>query len=113
MTIIGGAVERGLTGEGLKIGPAQLDFYRPGGEFLLLKLFGNIVGLLIQSRLPEFVSLEQYDPRCSEDQFGIVASCDEKDQEGLMDCFRKEGGEVTVFDRLNPDSAEQKLDNLV
>jgi molybdopterin-containing oxidoreductase family membrane subunit len=79
---------------------AWYPFFIVAFEFtILFSVLGNIVGLVIQTRLPEFDSLEQYDPRCSEDHFGIVASCDEKDQEGLMDCFRKEGGEVRLVEQ--------------
>ncbi len=75
---------------------AWYPFFIVAFEFtILFSVLGNIVGFLTQSRLPEFRSPEPYDPRCSGDHFGIVASCDEKDQEGLMDCFRKEGGEVS------------------
>jgi len=79
---------------------AWYPFFIVAFEFtILFSVLGNIVGLLTQTRLPEFDSLKQYDPRCSEDHFGILASCDEKDQEGLMDFFRKEGGEVKLFEQ--------------
>jgi molybdopterin-containing oxidoreductase family membrane subunit len=70
-------------------------FFIVGFEFtILFAVFGNILGFLIQSGLPEFKSLKQYDPRCSGDYFGILASCDKDDQPGLIAFFQEKGGEV-------------------
>jgi molybdopterin-containing oxidoreductase family membrane subunit len=69
-----------------------------GFEFtILFSIFGNVIGFLSQARLPRIGDLERYDPRCSGDRFGIVASCDETREEELAGLFRKEGGEVRVF----------------
>jgi len=65
---------------------------------ILFAVFGNIIGLLFQARLPEFRSLEHYDPRCSSDHFGILASCKEGEQDSLMDFFREKRGEVRLFE---------------
>lgn len=78
---------------------AWIPFVIVGFEFtVLFSVFGNVIGLLIQTRLPEFKSLEQYDPRCSADHFGIVVSCDEREQGQLIEFFNNQGGEVTIFD---------------
>ena len=70
-----------------------------GFEFtILFAILGNILGLLTQSRLPEFKSLEYYDPRCSGEHLGILASCGEDEQESLISFFEEKGGEVRVFD---------------
>jgi hypothetical protein len=61
-------------------------------------VFGNVLGLLIQIRLPEFKSLERYDPRCSADHFGIVVACEEEEQEELIGFFQGQGGEARVFE---------------
>ena len=65
---------------------------------ILCAVFGNILGLLIQGRLPSYKLLQHYDPRCSGEHFGILASCAAEQQEGLKDFFQQQGGEVRVFD---------------
>jgi molybdopterin-containing oxidoreductase family membrane subunit len=78
---------------------APIPFLIVGFEFtILFAVLGSILGLLTQSRLPEFKSLEQYDPRCSGEHFGILASCKEGEQERLISFFEEKGGEVRVFD---------------
>ncbi len=76
-----------------------LPFFIIGFEFtILFSVLGNVFGLLILNRLPEFQSLKRYDPRFSADHFGIVASCGEGEQEGLINFFRTHGGEATALD---------------
>jgi molybdopterin-containing oxidoreductase family membrane subunit len=76
---------------------AWLPFLIVGFEFtVLFSVFGNVLGLLIQIRLPEFKSLERYDPRCSADHFGIVVACEEEEQEELIGFFQGQGGEARV-----------------
>jgi molybdopterin-containing oxidoreductase family membrane subunit len=78
---------------------AWLPFVIVGFEFtILFSVFGNVIGLLIQTGLPEFESLKQYDPRCSAEHFGIVATCEAAEQEQLLEFFRGQGGETRVFD---------------
>ena len=78
---------------------ALIPFLIVGFEFtILFAVFGNIIGLLSQARLPEFKSLEHHDPRCSGDHFGILASCKEGEEESLMDFFREKEGEARVFE---------------
>jgi hypothetical protein len=38
--------------------------------------------------------LKQYDERCSGEHFGVVARCDEADQDRLMAFFIEKGGEA-------------------
>ena len=74
---------------------AWLPFLIVGFEFtILFAVLGNVIGLVTQARLPEFESLKTYDPRFSGDHFGIVASCDEGEQQKLMDFLTNMGGEV-------------------
>lgn len=76
-----------------------IPFLIVGFEFtILFAVFGNIIGLFILARLPEYKSLKHYDARCSGDHFGILASCSEDDQAGLMDLFQKKGGEARAFE---------------
>lgn len=65
---------------------------------ILLAVFGNIIGMLTQTRLPSFKKLEHYDPRCSGEHFGILASCEPGQTDGLKDLFQNSGGEIKVFD---------------
>ncbi|NOQ19023.1 MAG: DUF3341 domain-containing protein, partial [Desulfobacterales bacterium] len=65
---------------------------------ILFAVFGNIIGMLTQTRLPSFKDFEHYDPRCSGEHFGILASCEPGQTEGLKDLFQKNGGEVKIFD---------------
>ena len=65
---------------------------------ILCAVFGNILGLLTQMRLPSNKLMKYYDPRCSGEYFGVLASCDAKQKDGLNDFFRQQGAEVRVFD---------------
>ncbi len=64
---------------------------------ILFAVFGNIIGMLTQTRLPSFKDFEHYDPRCSGEHFGILASCEPGQTEGLKDLFKKSGGEIRTF----------------
>jgi molybdopterin-containing oxidoreductase family membrane subunit len=77
---------------------ALVPFVIVGFEFtILFAIFGNLIGFLHQSRLPRLQNLEIYDPRCSGEHFGVVASCASNDLEGLTTFFREKGGDVQVF----------------
>ncbi len=78
---------------------SMLPFFIVGFEFtILFSVLGNIIGLLILNRIPGYQDLKKYDPRFSSDHFGIVASCVEREQEGLINFFRTHGGEATALD---------------
>jgi len=77
---------------------ALVPFFIVGFEFtILFAIFGNVVGLIHQMRLPEFKGLEQYDPRCSGHHFGVTVSCKADDLERLKLFFQNNGGEVKVI----------------
>jgi len=77
---------------------ALVPFFIVGFEFtILFAIFGNVAGLIHQMQLPEFKGLEQYDPRCSGEHFGIMASCEASDLEKLKVFFQTKGGEVKLF----------------
>jgi len=77
---------------------ALVPFFIVGFEFtILFAVFGNVVGLIHQMRLPEFKGLEQYDPRCSGHHFGVTVSCKADDLEGLKHFLQNRGAEVKVF----------------
>jgi len=76
-----------------------IPFFIVGFEFtILFAVFGNVIGLLTQARLPGSKTMAHYDPRCSGGHFGVLATCEPMQQDGLKDFFQKNGGEVRVFD---------------
>lgn len=78
---------------------ALIPFFIVGFEFtILFAVFGNVLGLIMEARLPEFESLKTYDSRCSGAYFGIVVSCQEGEEEDLEAFFRNRGGEVAAFE---------------
>ena len=75
-----------------------IPFFIVGFEFtILFAVFGNVAGLIHQMRLPEFKGLEQYDPRCSGEHYGILASCSADEVDALQDFFQNRGAEVKLF----------------
>jgi molybdopterin-containing oxidoreductase family membrane subunit len=75
-----------------------IPFFIVGFEFtILFSVFGNVLGLLFCSHLPDYEGLESYDPRCSGEHFGVLAACKAGREAELMDFFQKKGGEVKVF----------------
>jgi molybdopterin-containing oxidoreductase family membrane subunit len=75
-----------------------IPFFIVGFEFtILFSVFGNVIGLIVCARLPNREGLETYDPRCSGERFGVLASCASERQAELMDFFQRKGGEVRVF----------------
>ena len=82
---------------------ALVPFFIVGFEFtILFAVFGNVAGLIHQMQLPEFKGLEQYDPRCSGEHFGITVSCETGDLENLKSFFQSRGGEVKLFSDEQP-----------
>jgi molybdopterin-containing oxidoreductase family membrane subunit len=78
---------------------AWIPFLIVGFEFtILFAVFGNVVGLLSQARLPEFDTLKVYDPRFSGEYFGIVATCEEGEEQKLKDFLMNVGAEVNAFE---------------
>ena len=77
---------------------ALIPFFIVGFEFtILFAVFGNVIGMLAQTRLPRLKPSNTYDPRCSSTHFGIVASCAFGEEEQLKDLFTQNGGEVRTF----------------
>jgi molybdopterin-containing oxidoreductase family membrane subunit len=76
-----------------------IPFFIVGFEFtILFAVFGNVIGLLTQARLPTSKGMEYYDPRCSGEHFGVLAACEPMQQDDLKDFFKQNGGEVRIFD---------------
>ena len=77
---------------------AWIPFLIVGFEFtILFAVFGNVLGLLFQTNLPEFQSLRIYDQRCSGEHFGVLASCAEGEENKLMAFFQEKGGEARLL----------------
>ncbi len=75
-----------------------IPFFILGFEFtILFSVFGNVLGLLLCTKLPDYRSLEQYDPRCSGEHFGVLAACAPGRERELALFFQNRGGEVRVF----------------
>ena len=87
---------------------AYIPFTIVGFEFtVLFAMFGNVIGLLTQTDLPSYKGLKRYDPRCSGEHFGIVASCAPEEQEGLKTLFTESGGDVKVFNDGDDDGKRE------
>lgn len=78
---------------------AWIPFVIVGFEFtILFSVLGNILGLLVFGGLPDYHGLKRYDPHCSGEHFGIVATCDQGEQDKVIEFFQKQGGEARVFE---------------
>jgi molybdopterin-containing oxidoreductase family membrane subunit len=66
---------------------------------ILLSVFGNVIGLLILTRLPSYRWLRYYDLRCFGEHFGVLAACEIEQEDGLKEFFQKQGADVTVFEQ--------------
>jgi len=76
-----------------------IPFFIVGFEFtILFSVFGNVIGLLVCSRLPDYEGLELYDSRCSGEHFGVIASCESSRQGELTVFFQEKGAEVRMFE---------------
>ena len=84
-------------------GPGAV-FLIVGFEFtILFAVFGNVLGIISQARLPRFKVSEGYDPRFSGNRFGVLASCLSNEQGGLSDFFKSEGAEIKRLDSTGAD----------
>ena len=78
---------------------SYVPFLIVGFEFtILFAVFGNIIGMLLLSRLPNYKIPVQYDGRCSGEYFGLLATCSITELDTLTDFFRSKGGEIRVFE---------------
>jgi molybdopterin-containing oxidoreductase family membrane subunit len=65
---------------------------------ILFAVFGNVIGLLTQTRLPSQRWLKYYDPRCSGEHFGVLAACEGAQEDALKEFFRERGAVLKVFE---------------
>jgi hypothetical protein len=74
---------------------ALIPFFIVGFEFtILFAVFGNVLGLLSQARLPRFGPLPQYDERFTGDRFGVLARCNADERDDLVRFFEENGAEI-------------------
>ena len=84
---------------------AWVPFVIVGFEFtILFSVFANVLGLIVLGNLPDFKGLKDYDPRCSGEYFGIVATCPREEQDQVIEFFRNQGGEARIFEKQAADS---------
>jgi molybdopterin-containing oxidoreductase family membrane subunit len=83
---------------------ALVPFVIVGFEFtILFAVFGNVLGLISQARLPRFKVSSGYDPAFSGDCFGVLASCVSGDEGGLTEIFASQGAEIKKVELGDPD----------
>lgn len=77
---------------------ALVPFVIVGFEFtILFAVFGNVLGLISQARLPRFSTGAGYDPRFSGHKFGVLASCDPGRESDLKRFFESKGAEIKTL----------------
>lgn len=77
---------------------ALVPFFIVGFEFtILFAVFGNVIGLISQMGLPRKMH-RRYDPRCSGDRFGLLATCDPGRKSDLIAFFKARGAEIREFE---------------
>lgn len=78
---------------------ALIPFVIVGFEFtILFAVFGNVLGLISQARLPRFRSYRRYDPRFTGNKFGVLATCAETRKNDLYRFFEAKGADIHVYD---------------
>lgn len=60
---------------------------------ILLAVLFTVAGLLINARLPRYKLPGEYDPRFSEDHFGVVVLCAESDRRNVEQILMESGAE--------------------
>lgn len=79
---------------------AWIPFIVVGFEFtILFAVFGNVLGLISQARLPRLRMPDRYDPRFSGHKFGVLASCGVGERGGLERFFEAKGAELATTDQ--------------
>ena len=77
---------------------ALVPLFIVGFEFtILFAVFGNVLGLVAQARLPDYKMLLHYDERCSGCHYGILATCAAEHTDSLKEFFRRQGGDIREF----------------
>lgn len=67
---------------------------------ILMGSLSTLLGLLINSRLRRNAPVNMYDPRFSEDKFGIMVACDKGNVEKVQDILNSQGAEEIKVDGI-------------
>ncbi len=74
---------------------AWVPFVIVGFEFtILFAVFGNVMGLISQARLPRFQIYPDYDPRFSGHKFGVLAACAPSEKAALIRLLEAKGAQI-------------------
>lgn len=80
---------------------ALVPFVIVGFEFtILFAVFGNILGLISQARLPRFDPSPGYDPGFSGDRFGVLVSCAAGEKNKLAEFLKDQGAKIKTVDEV-------------
>ncbi len=60
---------------------------------ILFSVIMNLLGALVSARLPKVKIPAHYDPRFSEDRYGVVVSCGESERDEVEQLLREAGAE--------------------
>jgi molybdopterin-containing oxidoreductase family membrane subunit len=78
---------------------ALVPFIIVGFEFtILFAVFGNVLGLISQARLPRVATPLHYDERFTGDRFGVLARCNADETDALTRFFEENGAEIKTDD---------------
>ena len=78
---------------------ALVPFIIVGFEFtILFAVFGNVLGLISQARLPRFKPPSHYDEGFTGDRFGVLARCSADETGDLTRFFEENGAEIKTDD---------------
>jgi Alternative complex III, ActD subunit len=67
---------------------------------ILIGALSTLLGLLINSRLRRNVPSTMYDPRFSEDKFGIMVACDKNNMQKVEEILNSQGADEVKFDGI-------------
>jgi Alternative complex III, ActD subunit len=67
---------------------------------ILMGALATLLGLLINSRLRRNTPVNMYDPRFSQDKFGIMITCNKNNVKKVEEILNSEGAEEVKFDGI-------------
>ncbi|MFH1981516.1 MAG: DUF3341 domain-containing protein [Pseudomonadota bacterium] len=74
---------------------ALVPFFIVGFECtILFAVLANVMGLIAFARLPDYRGMDHYDPRCSGEHYGIVATCGAEGKIDLTAFFQENGAQT-------------------
>ncbi|PIP35047.1 MAG: hypothetical protein COX20_13655 [Desulfobacterales bacterium CG23_combo_of_CG06-09_8_20_14_all_52_9] len=77
---------------------ALVPFFIVGFEFtILFAVFGNVVGLILKMKLPDYRGLADHDSRCTGACFCVVAVCPVSDEQKLLNFLKNSGADTRIL----------------